>query len=45
MFNIYVLSNIDSYFYVYPEYFGKEGAAEVCSFLFNYVFNFLDLNV
>lgn len=41
LFNIHLLSNADSVFYVYDETIGKKGADDVVSHLFDFVFNIL----
>lgn len=40
-FNIHVLSSLKSYFYTYPEYIARKGSDEVCSFLFDFIMNYL----
>lgn len=44
-FNIHVLSNSQSIFYMYPETIGRKGSDEVCSLIHNFVYNFLDERV
>lgn len=44
-FNVHVLSNSQSIFYMYPETIGRKGSDEVCSFLHDFVYNFLDERV
>lgn len=44
-FNIHVLSNSKSIFYMYPETVGRKGSDEVCSMLHHFVYNFLDERV
>lgn len=45
MFNVHVLSDSRSVFYVYPETIGKKGSDDVSSLLNHFVYNYLDLNI
>uniref|UniRef100_A0A6P7GF72 Uncharacterized protein LOC114341656 n=1 Tax=Diabrotica virgifera virgifera TaxID=50390 RepID=A0A6P7GF72_DIAVI len=45
MFNIHKLSDSKSFFYIYAEIYGKKGGDEVCSLLWDFIFNHLDLQV
>lgn len=44
-FNIHVLSSGMSLFYTYPEHFANKGSDEVCTFLFDFILNYLDAEV
>ncbi|PSN52493.1 hypothetical protein C0J52_11211 [Blattella germanica] len=44
-FNVHVLSNADSVFYVYPEHEGKKGSDDVCSLLHHFIYNYLSSDV
>lgn len=45
MFNVHVLSDSRSVFYVYPETIAKKGSDDVSSLVNHFVYNYLDLNV
>nr|XP_023012891.1 uncharacterized protein LOC111502940 [Leptinotarsa decemlineata] len=45
LFNIHTLSTSESVFYVYPESIGKKGSDDICSLLFNFLYNQLDPQV
>lgn len=45
IFNIHKLSDSESFFYTYAEIYGKKGGDEVCSLLWDFIFNHLDLQV
>lgn len=44
-FNVHVLSNSQSVFYMYSELIAKKGADDVASLLHHFVYNFLDVEV
>ncbi|XP_071050843.1 uncharacterized protein [Onthophagus taurus] len=44
-FNIHILGNSQSVFYVYPEFVGKKGSDDVASLIHHFVYNFLDEKV
>ena len=44
-FNVHVLSNGNSTFYMYPETIAKKGSNETTSFLHHFVYNYLDRNI
>lgn len=45
MFNIHQLSNSEAIFYTYAQIYGKKGGDEVCSMLWDFIFNHLDSQV
>lgn len=45
MFNIHQLSDSEAIFYTYPQTSGKKGGDEVCSMLWDFIFNHLDSEV
>lgn len=45
IFNIHVLSTVDSIFYICPETIGHKGSDEVCSFLHYFFYYILDPEV
>lgn len=45
LFNLHVLSNQQSVFYVYSEIIGKKGSDNVCSLLHHYMYNYLPANI
>ncbi|XP_054284123.1 uncharacterized protein LOC129001018 [Macrosteles quadrilineatus] len=44
-FNVHVLSDARSVFYMYPQTEGGKGSDEVCTFVHHFVYNYLDENV
>ncbi|CAH1099712.1 unnamed protein product [Psylliodes chrysocephalus] len=44
-FNIHVLGTAQSLFYTYPENLAKKGFDEVCSFLFDFLMNYVGNNI
>lgn len=45
MFNVHVLADSSSYFFVYDESIGKKGSDDVASHLFNFIYNEMEVQV